>query len=72
MHDLMSETNFFLHPLRALSSYYGGGFQASGVKIDASCKNAYDMLHNKHQHSYIIFKVIFKSFNILKAETQNE
>ncbi|CAJ0588679.1 unnamed protein product [Cylicocyclus nassatus] len=32
-------------------------FQASGVKIDPSCKNAYDMLHNKHQHSYIIFKI---------------
>ncbi|KJH53623.1 Cofilin/tropomyosin-type actin-binding protein [Dictyocaulus viviparus] len=30
---------------------------ASGVKIDPSCKNAYDMLHNKHQHSYIIFKI---------------
>ena len=30
---------------------------ASGVKIDASCKNAYDLLHNKHQHSYIIFKI---------------
>ncbi|EYC15811.1 hypothetical protein Y032_0035g2971 [Ancylostoma ceylanicum] len=30
---------------------------ASGVKIDPSCKNAYDLLHNKHQHSYIIFKI---------------
>ncbi|CAP26862.2 Protein CBR-UNC-60 [Caenorhabditis briggsae] len=32
-------------------------FQASGVKVDPSCKNAYDLLHNKHQHSYIIFKI---------------
>ncbi|RCN39114.1 Cofilin/tropomyosin-type actin-binding protein [Ancylostoma caninum] len=31
--------------------------RASGVKIDPSCKNAYDLLHNKHQHSYIIFKI---------------
>ncbi|CAI4225164.1 unnamed protein product [Auanema sp. JU1783] len=30
---------------------------ASGVKIDASCKTAYDALHNKHQHSFIIFKI---------------
>ncbi|PIC25545.1 hypothetical protein B9Z55_018434 [Caenorhabditis nigoni] len=30
---------------------------ASGVKVDPSCKNAYDLLHNKHQHSYIIFKI---------------
>ncbi|KAL6743565.1 hypothetical protein Aduo_016591 [Ancylostoma duodenale] len=34
-----------------------GVIQASGVKIDPSCKNAYDLLHNKHQHSYIIFKI---------------
>ncbi|ETN68631.1 Cofilin/tropomyosin-type actin-binding protein [Necator americanus] len=30
---------------------------ASGVKVDPSCKNAYDLLHNKHQHSFIIFKI---------------
>ncbi|KAL3984539.1 Actin-depolymerizing factor 2 isoform c domain protein [Acanthocheilonema viteae] len=32
-------------------------FQASGVKVDASCKKAYDELHQKHQHSYIIFRI---------------
>lgn len=31
--------------------------QASGVKVDASCKKAYDELHQKHQHSYIIFRI---------------
>ncbi|KAK0408337.1 hypothetical protein QR680_003894 [Steinernema hermaphroditum] len=30
---------------------------ASGVKVDASCKTAYDALHNKHMHSYIIFRI---------------
>ncbi|TKR69906.1 hypothetical protein L596_021997 [Steinernema carpocapsae] len=30
---------------------------ASGVKIDAGCKTAYDELHNKHLHSYIIFRI---------------
>ena len=32
-------------------------FQASGVKVDPSCKNAYEELHSKHKHAYIIFKV---------------
>lgn len=27
------------------------------MKIDASCKKAYDDLHNKHLHSYIIFRI---------------
>ncbi|VDN04623.1 unnamed protein product [Thelazia callipaeda] len=27
------------------------------VKVDASCKKAYDELHQKHQHSYIIFRI---------------
>lgn len=31
--------------------------QASGVKVDAGCKKAYDELHQKHQHSYIIFRI---------------
>ncbi|KAK0408338.1 hypothetical protein QR680_003894 [Steinernema hermaphroditum] len=31
--------------------------KASGVKVDASCKTAYDALHNKHMHSYIIFRI---------------
>ncbi|CAG9534289.1 unnamed protein product [Cercopithifilaria johnstoni] len=30
---------------------------ASGVKVDAGCKKAYDELHQKHQHSYIIFRI---------------
>jgi len=30
---------------------------ASGVKVDASCKQAFDDLHNKHQHAYIIFRI---------------
>jgi|UniRef100_A0AC35FQT2 cofilin len=30
---------------------------ASGVKIDAACKQAYDDLHNKHLHSYLIFRI---------------
>ncbi len=32
-------------------------YQASGVKVDSSCKKAYDDLHNKHLHSYIIFRI---------------
>ncbi|GMS78334.1 hypothetical protein PENTCL1PPCAC_509, partial [Pristionchus entomophagus] len=31
--------------------------QASGVKIDANCKNVYELLHSKHAHAYIIFKI---------------
>ena len=42
------------------SYYLFSEIQASGVKVDPSCKNAYDLLHNKHQHSYIIFKVGIK------------
>uniref|UniRef100_A0A0N4Z3H9 ADF-H domain-containing protein n=1 Tax=Parastrongyloides trichosuri TaxID=131310 RepID=A0A0N4Z3H9_PARTI len=30
---------------------------ASGVKVDSACKNAYDELHNKHMHAYLIFKI---------------
>uniref|UniRef100_A0AC35U1T1 ADF-H domain-containing protein n=1 Tax=Rhabditophanes sp. KR3021 TaxID=114890 RepID=A0AC35U1T1_9BILA len=30
---------------------------ASGVKVDSFCKNAYDELHNKHLHAYLIFKI---------------
>jgi cofilin len=30
---------------------------ASGVKVDAACKQAYDDLHGKHLHSYIIFRI---------------
>ena len=30
---------------------------ASGVKVDAACKQAYDDLHNKHLHGYIIFRI---------------
>ena len=30
---------------------------ASGVKVDSSCKTAFDDLFNKHKHSYIIFKI---------------
>ncbi|VDN60789.1 unnamed protein product [Dracunculus medinensis] len=41
----------------ALGSEKFISFQASGVKIDASCKKAYDDLHNKHLHSYIIFRI---------------
>ncbi|VDD96764.1 unnamed protein product [Enterobius vermicularis] len=34
-----------------------GEWQASGVKIDSSCKQAYDDLHNRHLHSFIIFRI---------------
>lgn len=27
------------------------------MKVDPACKTAYDELHNKHQHSYIIFRI---------------
>jgi len=30
---------------------------ASGVKVDGACKQAYDDLHQKHQHSYLIFRI---------------
>uniref|UniRef100_A0A7E4V4R1 ADF-H domain-containing protein n=1 Tax=Panagrellus redivivus TaxID=6233 RepID=A0A7E4V4R1_PANRE len=30
---------------------------ASGVKVDSVCKQAYDDLHNKHLHSYLIFRI---------------
>ncbi|KAI6230190.1 Actin-depolymerizing factor 2, isoform c [Aphelenchoides fujianensis] len=30
---------------------------ASGVKVDPGCKQAYDDLHGKHLHSYIIFRI---------------
>ncbi|VDK27375.1 unnamed protein product [Anisakis simplex] len=32
-------------------------FKASGVKVDASCKKAYDDLHNRHLHAFIIFRI---------------
>lgn len=31
--------------------------QASGVKVDGACKQAYDDLHQKHQHAYLIFRI---------------
>jgi len=31
--------------------------QASGVKVDGACKQAYDDLHQKHLHSYLIFRI---------------
>ncbi|KAH7721563.1 uncoordinated protein 60 [Aphelenchoides avenae] len=30
---------------------------ASGVKVDPTVKQAYDDLHNKHLHSYLIFRI---------------
>ncbi|CEF69569.1 Actin-depolymerising factor homology domain-containing protein [Strongyloides ratti] len=30
---------------------------ASGVKVDSAVKTVYDELHNKHMHSYIIFRI---------------
>ena len=27
------------------------------MKVDAACKQAYDDLHNKHQHAYIVFRI---------------
>jgi hypothetical protein len=27
------------------------------VKVDAGCKQAYDDLHNKHLHSFLIFRI---------------
>lgn len=30
---------------------------ASGVKVDPGCKQAYDDMHQKHAHSFIIFRI---------------
>lgn len=30
---------------------------ASGVKVGPECKTAFDELHNKHQHSFLIFRI---------------
>ncbi|KIH47443.1 Cofilin/tropomyosin-type actin-binding protein, partial [Ancylostoma duodenale] len=51
-----SSQNYYAIAVR-YNSLLNEVIQASGVKIDPSCKNAYDLLHNKHQHSYIIFKI---------------